>query len=184
MTIASVVSPVTQFFDPSVLFSMGTLVPPVIKRSMRSISTRTKNGNSSAGRGGGNIINEFILSQSALYIDQYGVLTFEDPDISQSEVFTSATFKIPLNTATHIAFVKNNTVGSFYLNGVLSLQIQGMKSTGYGGAFLCFGQDYLVNSSFYRGYQDSILVSNTALKVGQTGNLIRNIIQLLILKVT
>ena len=164
MTVASVVTPVTQLFEPSVVFSIGTLVPPA-GLSLGFL-------NSSAGSGN---TNEFILSQSRLYIYPDGVLTFEDRDTSGSGVYTSATFKIPMYTATHIAFVKNKTVGSFYLNGVLSLQIKGMRSSGYGGAFLCFGQDYLTNSSFYRGYQDNIYVSMRALDLNQIGRLIGNI---------
>ena len=103
-------------------------------------------------------------------MDATGVLTFEDPNTSGSGVYTSASFKIPLNTATHIAFVKNNTVGSFYLNGVLSLQIQGMKSAGY--EYLCFGHDHLTNSSNYRGYQDSIYVSDKASSIDKIISLI------------
>jgi hypothetical protein len=177
MTLASVVFPVTQFFEPSVLYSMGTFLPSDVYQpsvnSMSSITETLQEKNPNTGGGdSGNIINEFILSRSALYIDPHGVLTFVDPDTSGSGIYTSAAFKVPMYRATHIAFVKNKTVGSFYLNGVLALQIHGMRSISYSSQYLCFGKNFETNSSFYRGYQDSIYVSNKAISLTQIGSLI------------
>lgn len=62
-----------------------------------------------------------------------------------------------------LAFVKNGTSGTFYLNGISDGSHTASLDASYGTNDFVIGYDYRDNSSYFQGYISQVFVYNTAL---------------------
>ncbi len=74
---------------------------------------------------------------------------------------------IPLNTRTHVAFVKNNTMGYFYINGILDASSVNAVSTTLGNTDLNFGSDYRDKNMYHSGSIDNAYIYNYAMTASE-----------------
>ena len=130
-------------------------------------------------------VNAYIMSigrspsnfngEGILQIDGSGYLRFWDYSGSYG-LSGSSSVAVNIGIRTHVAFVRHNNIGYFYVNGALAGQMTATKSISYKNKDLVIGKDYRDGVSFFKGNMDSISIYNAALLPYQIRSLYANTI--------
>jgi len=101
----------------------------------------------------------------ALFIDTFGYVNFVDYGDLVSQVGFQAVCSTIITTAeeTHIVFVKDGLMGTFYVNGVRSGSYEAAHSVAYNNEYLDIGVDPITNSKYFNGDMKSLKIYRAAL---------------------
>jgi len=110
-------------------------------------------------------------------INTNGNLQFQDKNDAQGGIgfngLSSST--VTSGSRTHVAFVRDGTSGTFYINGVADRQITASRSVSYANEDLAIGYDYgRTHGSFFNGNIDTVRIFNHALNAAQMSSLYTN----------
>mmetsp|Transcript_516 Transcript_516/g.766 ORF Transcript_516/g.766 Transcript_516/m.766 type:complete len:741 (+) Transcript_516:99-2321(+) len=134
-------------------FTLSLWVTPTVSPASVTLMT--------LGRSASNFDQEFLLETNSRKN-----LVFWDYSSAAGYGFStsvSSTTAVPIGVRTHVAFVRNNLVGYFYINGVLSGQITTTTSVSYKKTDLYIGVNYRDGTSYYSGAMDHISIFPSAL---------------------